>query len=66
LSAECRAYEIKAGDVVVTPVGTGHWLTRIDDRIDYVMVRIDPDKVTPPKSEAHSQDHLSKPAKRGE
>ena len=43
------AYEIKAGDVVVTPAGTGHWLTRIDDRIDYVMVRIDPDKVTPPK-----------------
>jgi quercetin dioxygenase-like cupin family protein len=38
------AYEIKAGDVVVTPVGTGHWLTRIDDRIDYVMVRIDPTK----------------------
>jgi mannose-6-phosphate isomerase-like protein (cupin superfamily) len=41
------AYEIKAGDVVVIPAGTGHWFTRIDDHIDYIMVRIDPDKVTP-------------------
>ena len=40
--------------------------TKIEDRIDYLMVRIDPDKVTPPKSEAQSQDYLSKPAKRGE
>jgi mannose-6-phosphate isomerase-like protein (cupin superfamily) len=60
------AYEIKAGDVVVIPAGTGHWFTRIDDHIDYLMVRIDPDKVTPLKSEAQSQDYLSKPAKRGE
>ena len=35
-------------------------------RFDYLMVRIDPDKVTPLKSEAQSQDYLSKPAKRGE
>jgi mannose-6-phosphate isomerase-like protein (cupin superfamily) len=60
------AYEIKAGDVVVIPAGTGHWFTRIEDHIDYLMVRIDPDKVTPLKSEAQSQDYLSKPAKRGE
>jgi mannose-6-phosphate isomerase-like protein (cupin superfamily) len=61
-----KAYEIKAGDVVVIPAGTGHWFTRIEDHIDYLMVRIDPDKVTPLKSEAQSQDYLSKPAKRGE
>jgi mannose-6-phosphate isomerase-like protein (cupin superfamily) len=60
------AYEIKAGDVVVIPAGTGHWFTKIEDHIDYLMVRIDPDKVTPLKSEAQSKDYLSKPAKRGE
>ena len=60
------AYEIKAGDVVVIPAGTGHWFTRIEDHNAYLMVRIDPDKLTPLKSEAQSQDYLSKPAKRGE
>ena len=60
------AHEIKAGDVVVIPAGTGHWFTRIDDHIDYLMVRIDPDKVTPLRSEAQSQEYLSKPAPRGE
>ena len=60
------AYEIKAGDIVVIPAGTGHWFTRIEDHIDYIMVRIDPDKVTPLKSEAQSQEYLSKPARRGE
>ncbi len=60
------AYEIKAGDVVVIPAGTGHWFTKIEDHIDYLMVRIDPDKVTPLKSEAQSRDYLSKPAKKGE
>jgi mannose-6-phosphate isomerase-like protein (cupin superfamily) len=60
------AYEIKAGDVVVIPAGTGHWFTKIDDHIDYLMIRIDPEKVTPLKGEAQSQEYLSKPAPRGE
>jgi mannose-6-phosphate isomerase-like protein (cupin superfamily) len=60
------AYEIKAGDVVVIPAGTGHWFTKIDDHIDYLMIRIDPDKVTPLKGEAQSMEYLSKPASRGE
>jgi len=59
-------YQLKAGDVVVIPAGTGHWFTRIDDHIDYLMVRIDPDKVTPIKDEAASKAYLSKPAPRGQ
>ena len=58
------SYHLKPGDVVVIPAGTGHWFTKIDDHIDYLMVRIDPDKVTPLKSEAQSKDYLSKPAPR--
>jgi mannose-6-phosphate isomerase-like protein (cupin superfamily) len=57
-------YNLKPGDVVVIPAGTGHWFTRIDDHIDYLMVRIDPDKVTPLKTEAQSKEYLSKPAPR--
>jgi len=57
-------YQLKPGDVVVIPAGTGHLFTRIDDHIDYLMVRIDPDKVTPLKDEAASKGYLSKPATR--
>jgi mannose-6-phosphate isomerase-like protein (cupin superfamily) len=56
------AYNLKPGDDVVIPAGTGHWFTKIDDHIDYLMVRIDPDKVTPLKSEAQSKEYLTKPA----
>jgi mannose-6-phosphate isomerase-like protein (cupin superfamily) len=57
-------HNLKAGDVVVIPAGTGHWFTKIDDHITYLMVRIDPDKVTPLKDEAASKAYLSKPAPR--
>jgi len=59
------SYDIKTGDVLVIPAGTGHWFTKIDDHIDYLMVRIDPDKVTPLKDEAASKVYLSRPAKAG-
>jgi mannose-6-phosphate isomerase-like protein (cupin superfamily) len=58
-------YQIKAGDVVIIPAGTGHWFTKIEDHINYLMIRVDPDKVTPLKSEAQSKEYLSKPAPRG-
>ena len=53
-----KSYNLKVGDVVVIPAGTGHWFTKIDDHIDYLMVRIDPDKVTPLRDEAASQQYL--------
>lgn len=56
------AHQIMAGDVVVIPAGTGHWFTKIDDHITYLMVRIDPDKITPLRGEEKSKDYLSKPA----
>jgi mannose-6-phosphate isomerase-like protein (cupin superfamily) len=59
-----KSYDLKPGDVVVIPAGTGHWFQKIDDHIDYLMVRIDPDKVTPIKDEAASKAYLSKPAPR--
>ena len=57
------AHQIKAGDVVVIPAGTGHWFTKIDDHITYLMIRLDPDKVTPIKDEAASRAYLQKPAR---
>ncbi len=59
-------YHLKRGDIVVIPAGTGHLFTKIDDHIDYLMVRIDPDKVTPIRDEAKSKEYLSKPAPRGQ
>jgi mannose-6-phosphate isomerase-like protein (cupin superfamily) len=53
-----KSYNLKVGDVIVIPAGTGHLFTKIDDHIDYLMVRIDPDKVTPLRDEAASQQYL--------
>ena len=55
------SHELKPGDVIVIPAGTGHQFTKIDDHITYLMIRIDPDKVTPLKDEAASKLYLSKP-----
>jgi mannose-6-phosphate isomerase-like protein (cupin superfamily) len=51
-------YELKPGDAVIIPAGTGHQFTKIDDHITYLMVRVDPDKVTPHKTEADSKADL--------
>ena len=52
------SYNLKPGDVVIIPAGTGHLFSKIDDHIKYLMVRIDPDKVTPNRSEAESKAYL--------
>jgi mannose-6-phosphate isomerase-like protein (cupin superfamily) len=58
-----KTYNLKVGDMVVIPAGTGHQFTKIDDHLSYVMVRIDPDKVTPLKDEAASKAYLAKPSR---
>ena len=49
---------LKPGDVIVIPAGTGHLFTEIPDHITYMMVRVDPDKVVPTKSQAESEADL--------
>jgi mannose-6-phosphate isomerase-like protein (cupin superfamily) len=56
-----EVHELKAGDMVIIPAGTGHWFTKIDDHIRYVMVRLDPDKILPTKNEAQSLKYLASP-----
>ena len=53
------SHQLKAGDVIVIPAGTGHWFTKIDDHITYLMIRVDPDKATPLKDEAASKADLA-------
>ena len=50
--------ELKVGDVLVIPAGTGHQFTKIDDEITYLMVRVDPDKVVPLMDAAASRKYL--------
>lgn len=58
---------LKPGDVIIIPAGTGHLFTEIPDHITYMMVRIDPDKVVPTKSQAESETDLKviPPARKG-
>jgi mannose-6-phosphate isomerase-like protein (cupin superfamily) len=52
-------YQLKAGDAIIIPAGVGHWFTKVDDHIRYLIIRIDPDKVTPVKNEAASKADLA-------
>jgi len=52
-------HELKPGDSIVIPAGVGHWFTRVNGHIQYLMVRIDPDKVTPLKDESASKADLA-------
>jgi mannose-6-phosphate isomerase-like protein (cupin superfamily) len=60
-----ETHELKPGDVIIIPAGTGHWWTNIHEQITYLMVRLDPDKVIPLKSEAQSKAHLAHPYVQG-
>jgi mannose-6-phosphate isomerase-like protein (cupin superfamily) len=53
-----QVHHLKPGDVIVIPAGNGHWFTEIPDHITYLMVRIDPDKIVPPKNQAESEADL--------
>jgi len=52
-------HQLKAGDAIIIPAGTGHLFTKIDDQITYLMIRVDPDKVVPWKDEAASKAYLA-------
>jgi mannose-6-phosphate isomerase-like protein (cupin superfamily) len=56
-----ETHELKAGDMIIIPAGTGHRFTKIDDHIRYVMVRLDPDKILPTKNETQSLKYLASP-----
>jgi len=51
--------ELRPGDVLVIPAGTGHQFTRIDDHITYLMIRVDPDKVVPLMNAADAERYLA-------
>ena len=53
-------HQLKAGDVIIIPAGTGHLFTKIDDHISYLMVRVDPEKVVPLKDAAASKADLAR------
>lgn len=52
-------HELKPGDVMIIPAGVGHWFTKVNGQLRYLMVRIDPDKVTPIKDETGSKADLA-------
>jgi len=56
-------HQLKPGDVIIIPAGVGHWFTKVDGQFRYLMVRIDPDKVTPLKDEAASKADLASGAR---
>jgi mannose-6-phosphate isomerase-like protein (cupin superfamily) len=60
-----QTIELRPGDMVIIPAGTGHWFTHIPDHVTYVMVRLDPDKILPLKSAEQSKAHLAKPYHKG-
>lgn len=59
--ADPMTTELKAGDVMIIPAGTGHSWISVPDHVTYLMIRLDPDKLLPLKSEEQSKAHMAKP-----
>ncbi|HEX4348304.1 MAG TPA: cupin domain-containing protein [Vicinamibacterales bacterium] len=38
-----------AGDTIIIPAGVGHWYSSLESTVDYLVVRIDPDRTIPIK-----------------
>ena len=38
-----------AGDTIIIPAGVGHWYSSLESTVDYLVVRIDPDRKIPLK-----------------
>jgi mannose-6-phosphate isomerase-like protein (cupin superfamily) len=46
---EGHSQHFVAGDVVIIPAGVAHWFSSLDSAVDYLVVRIDPDRSIPLK-----------------
>jgi mannose-6-phosphate isomerase-like protein (cupin superfamily) len=44
-----RRQRFVAGDAVIIPAGVAHWFTALDSTVDYLVVRIDPERKIPKK-----------------
>jgi mannose-6-phosphate isomerase-like protein (cupin superfamily) len=42
-----QSRQIGPGDVIVVPPGVAHWFSAIEQDLDYLVVRVDPDHVLP-------------------
>jgi mannose-6-phosphate isomerase-like protein (cupin superfamily) len=46
---EGHAEKFVPGDAIIIPAGVGHWFSSLDSQVNYLVVRIDPDKILPRK-----------------
>jgi mannose-6-phosphate isomerase-like protein (cupin superfamily) len=44
-----ESHKVGPGDMIIVPPGVPHWFSSIDGAIRYSVVRVDPDKLLPPK-----------------
>jgi quercetin dioxygenase-like cupin family protein len=41
------AHRFVPGDAVIIPAGVAHWFTTLDSTVDYLVVRMDPERKIP-------------------
>jgi mannose-6-phosphate isomerase-like protein (cupin superfamily) len=46
---EGHSQHFVAGDTVIIPAGVAHWFSSLESPVDYLVVRIDPDRTIPKK-----------------